>query len=145
MRFVHKQAVNAQLFKGDNVIFAAVGAQLVQLCFQSFAGLFHLLDGEILACIGFQFVDSQKGFGDLILNNALLPLEGKRDALKLTVTDDNSIVIAGSDAGAELFAVRRFKVFFPCHKQFCIGVQMQELRCPLLRQMVGHHKERFLA
>ena len=88
MRLVHKKAVNAQLLKGDNIILAAVGAQLVQFCFQRFTGALHLLDGKILSGIGFQFVDSQKSFRNLILNNTLLPLKRQRDALELAVTDD---------------------------------------------------------
>ena len=145
MRLVHKKAVNAQLLKGDNIILAAVGAQLVQLGFQRFAGALHLLNRKILSGIGFQFVDSQERFRNLILNNTLLPFKRKRDALKLRMTDDNGIVIAGGDAGAELFAVRRFKILAPCHKQFCVRVQMQKLRCPLLRQMIGNHEQAFLA
>ena len=145
MRLVHKKAVNAQLLKGDNIILAAVGAQLVQLGFQRFAGALHLLNRKILSGIGFQLVDSQERFRNLILNNTLLPLKRKRDALKLRMTDDNGIVIAGGDAGAELFAVRRFKILAPCHKQFCVRVQMQKLRCPLLRQMIGNHEQAFLA
>ena len=57
MALVNKEPVNAQLLKGDNIILSRIGAQLFQLCFQRFAGLFHLLDAEILACIGFQFFD----------------------------------------------------------------------------------------
>ena len=53
MRLVHKKAVNAQLLKGDNIVLAAVGAQLVQLGFQRFAGALHLLDGKILSGIAF--------------------------------------------------------------------------------------------
>ena len=145
MRLVHKKAVNAQLLKGDNIILAAVGAQLVQLGFQRFAGALHLLNRKILSGIGFQLVDSQERFRNLILNNTLLPLKRKRDALKLRMTDDNGIVIAGGDAGAELFAVRRFKILAPCHQQFCIGVQVQELAGPLFCQMIRHDKKRFLA
>ena len=66
-------------------------------------------------------------------------------ALKLTVPDDDGIVIAGGDAGTEFFAVRRLKVLAPCHQQLGIGVEVQKLRCPLLRQMVGHDKKTFLA
>ena len=141
MRLVHKKAVNAQLLKGDNIILAAVGAQLVQLGFQSLAGALHLFDGEILSGIGFQFIDSQECFHNLILNNALLPLKRKWDSFKLRMTDDNGIVIAGGNAGAELFAVRRFKILAPCNKQFCVRVQMQKLRRPLLRQMIRHDKK----
>ena len=54
MRLVHKKPIYAQLLKGDNIILALIGAQLFQLGFQCFAGLFHLLDAEIFASIGFQ-------------------------------------------------------------------------------------------
>ena len=83
MRFVYKKSVNAQLLKGDNIVLPRIGAQLFQLRFQRLAGLFHLLDAEIFTSIGFQFVDGGKRFINLLLNNALLPLIGQRNALKL--------------------------------------------------------------
>ena len=98
MRLVHKKTVNTQLLKGDNIILAAVGAQIVQLCFQRFPGLFHLFDGEILACVDFQLVDGGKGFINLLLNDALLPLKGQRNALKLRMANDDGIVVPGGVA-----------------------------------------------
>ena len=44
--------------------------------------------------------------------NGFLPFRGKRYSFKLRMTDDNRIVIAGGDAGAEFFAVGG-----PCRKQ----------------------------
>ena len=103
MALVHKKPVNAQLFKGNYIVFTLIGAQFFQLGFQRFPGLFHLLDGEILACVDFQLVDGGKRFINLLLNDALLPLKGQRNALKLAVPDDDSIVVAGGDTGAEFF------------------------------------------
>ena len=145
MALVHKKPVNAQLFKGNYIVFTLIGAQFFQLGFQRFPGLFHLLDGEILTCVDFQLIDGGKGLVDLLLNNALLPFKGQWDALKLRMADDDGIIIAGGDAGTEFFAVGSLKVLAPCHQKFCIGVEVQELRSPLLCQMVGHHKEGFLA
>ena len=145
MTFIHKEPVNAQLLKGDYIVLALIGAQFFQLGFQRFPGLFHLLDGEILACMGFQFVDGGKRFINLLLNNAFLPLKGQRNALKLAVPNDNGIVVPGGDAGAEFFAVSSFKILAPCHQKFCVRVEVQKLACPLLRQVIGHHKQRFLA
>ena len=101
MAFVHKKPVNAQLFKGDHIILSLIGAQFFQLAFQRFPGLFHLLDGEILACVDFQLIDGGKRFINLLLNDTLLPLKGQRNALKLAVPDDDGIVVAGGDAGTE--------------------------------------------
>ena len=140
MALVHKKPVNAQLFKGNYIVFTLIGAQFFQLGFQRFPGLFHLLDGEILTCVDFQLIDGGKGLVDLLLNNALLPFKGQWDALKLRMADDDGIIIAGGDAGTEFFAVGSLKVLAPCHQKFCIGVEVQELRSPLLCQMVRHNK-----
>ena len=51
--------------------------------------------------MGFQFVDGSKRFINLFLNYTLLPLKGQRDALKLAVTDDNGVIVAGGNAGTE--------------------------------------------
>ena len=145
MALVHKKPVNAQLFKGNYIVFTLIGAQFFQLGFQRFPGLFHLLDGEILACVDFQLIDGGKRFINLLLNDTLLPLKGQRNALKLTVPDDDGIVVASGDTGAEFFAVGSLKILAPCHQQFRIGIKVQKLACPLLCQMVGHDKKAFLA
>lgn len=109
LALVHKEPVNAQLLKGDHIILSLIGAQFFQLGFQCFPGLFHLLDTEILTCVDFQLIDGGKRFINLLLNNTLLPLKGQRNALKLAVPNDDSIVVAGGDAGAEFlrFAVSK--------------------------------------
>ena len=132
------------MLKGDYIVLALIGAQFFQLGFQRFPGLFHLFDTEIFACVGFQFVDGGKGLVDLLLNNAFLPLKGQWDALKLAVPDDDGIIVAGGDAGAEFFAVGSFKILAPCYQKLGIGVRIQELRSPLLRQVVGDNKKTFL-
>ena len=95
--------------------------------------------------MGFQFVDGGKRFINLLLNDAFLPFKGQWDALKLAVPDDDRIVVAGGDAGAEFFTIGSFKVLAPCHQKFCVRVEVQKLRCPLLRQVIGHDKKTFLA
>ena len=145
MALVHKKPVNAQLFKGNYIVFTLIGAQFFQLGFQRFPGLFHLLDGEILTCVDFQFIDGGKRFINLLLNDTFLPLKGQRDALKLAMPDDDGIVVPGGDAGTEFFAVGSLKVLAPCYQQLGIGVEVQKLACPLLCQMVGHDKKAFLA
>ena len=81
----------------------------------------------------FQLVDGGKRFINLLLNNALLPLKGQRNALELAVSDDDGIVVPSGDASAEFFAVGGLKVLAPCHQKFCVRVEVQKLRCPLLR------------
>ena len=110
MALVHKKSVNAQLFKGNYIVFTLIGAQFFQLGFQRFPGLFHLLDGEILTCVDFQLIDGGKRFINLLLNDTFLPLKGQRDALKLAMPDDDGIVVPGGDAGTEFFAVGSLKV-----------------------------------
>ena len=85
--------------------------------------------------MGFQFVDGGKRFINLLLNDALLPFKGQRDALKLRMADDDGIIVTGGDAGAEFFTVGSLKVLAPCYQKFCVRVEVQKLRSPLLRQM----------
>ncbi len=103
MRLVHKKPVNAQLFKGNYIVFTLIGAQFFQLGFQRFPGLFHLLDGEILTCVNFQLIDGGKRFINLLLNDTFLPLKGQRDALKLAMPDDDGIVVLQWRCGHRIF------------------------------------------
>ena len=143
MRFVHKQSVHTQLLEGDNVIFAVCCPQFFQLLFQIFAALLHLFHGKTLTAGILQLRNGILDFIDLFLNDAFLPLKGKRNALKLTVTDDNRIIVTRSNPGAELLAVGRFKVLAPCNQKFCIRIEVQKFCRPLLRQVVGDNKKTF--
>ena len=144
MRLGHKKPVNAQLLKGDNVVFAVCCPQFFQLLFQIFAVLLHLFHGKTLTAGILQLRNGILDFIDLFLNDAFLPLKGKRNTLKLTVTDDNGIVVACGDAGAEFLTVGRFKVLAPCNQKFCIRIEVQKFCRPLLRQVVGDNKKTFL-
>ena len=61
------------------------------------------------------------------------------------MADDNGVVFARGDAGAELLAVLRLEVLFRSHEDVGGGVQPQELARPLLGQVVGNDKEGFVA
>ena len=91
MRLIYKKPVNAQLLKGDNIVFARIGAQLFQLRFQRFAGLFHLFDAEIFACIGFQFFDGAALDGNAAMAelraNGVLALPSVDESVKLAEED----------------------------------------------------------
>ena len=60
------------------------------------------------------------------------------------MADDDGIIIPCRDPAAELFPVGRLKVFFGRDKDICRRVQAQEVRAPLLRQVVGHDIEALL-
>ena len=79
------------------------------------------------------------------MQHPLLPLFGDRDTLKLTVADDNSVIVAGGNTGAELLAVSRLEVLFGNGEDIGRGVQTQELRRPLFDQVIGHHKHGLVA
>ena len=61
------------------------------------------------------------------------------------MADDNGVIVAGGDAGAELLAVSRLEVLFGNGEDIGRGVQTQELRRPLLDQVIGHHKHGLVA
>ena len=61
------------------------------------------------------------------------------------MTDDDSIVVACGDSAAEALAVFGFEVFGRGHQDVGTGVELQILRSPLLRQMIRHNDQAFLA
>ena len=73
-----------------------------------------------------------------------MTLLGNRNALKLAVADDNSIVVAGGNSSAELLTVSRLKVFLGGSEDVRRGIQSQELGSPLLCQMVRHNEKGLL-
>ena len=87
------------------------GLELFQLYLEVFLGLFHLFDCPALfALLLLQLLDALGDFPDLLLDESSLTLRGERDFLELGMADDDGVVIAGGDAGAELLAVLRLEV-----------------------------------
>ena len=58
----------------------------------------------------------------LLLKQTLLTLLADGDLLKLRVAENNGVIVAGGDAGAELLAVFGFKVLFGGDQQVGRGV-----------------------
>ena len=90
--------------------------QLFQPRLQSLFRALQTFDGEAVAARKFGVHNAVCDFLDLLAQQALLPLRADGDTLKLRVADDNGIIIAGSDAGAEFLAVAGFKILFGCDK-----------------------------
>ena len=55
MALIYKQPINAQLFKGNNIILSVSREQFIQSGLQGFSRFLHLFDGEILAVLIFEF------------------------------------------------------------------------------------------
>ena len=72
MRFVHVQAIHAQLLKGDNIILAIFRLQLFELQFQLLSGTDELLDRKLVAASAGQFLNAGGDLVDLIFDKALL-------------------------------------------------------------------------
>ena len=78
------------------------------------------------------------------MKQPFLTLSGDRNTFKLRMPDDDGIVVSGGDSGAELFAVAGLEVLFRRYEDICGGIEAQELRRPLFREVIRHDKERFL-
>lgn len=83
--FVHHQAVNAQILKGDDVVLALLVVEFIQLFLKLFSRAFHLFDGKILGTRAFQKCDLVNDIIDLSLQVHLLAFRRKRDFLELAV------------------------------------------------------------
>ena len=138
MRLVHIQTVYAQLLKGHNIVLSGAVLELFELGFKAALGALQRLNGEPLRPLAFQLPQSFLHLKDLLRQKPLLTLHGDGYLLKLRVADDNGVVFACGDAGAELLAVLRLEVLFRSHEDVGGGVQPQELARPLLRQVVGN-------
>ena len=61
------------------------------------------------------------------------------------MSDDDGIVIAGSDTSAELLSVFRLEVFLCSHQNICRRIELKIFACPLLCQMIRHYEQALLA
>ena len=95
--------------------------------------------------IGFQFRDAVQDLTPLLFQKIPLPLYAYRDLLKLAVADDDGVIVAGGDPAAEPLAVLGFKIFPGGYQDVGGGIELQILRRPLFCQVIGHHKQAFLA
>ena len=145
MALVDENSVNAQLFKCDHIVLAALIIQLVDLGLQALFRLLHLFDREILRFFSLGFGNAHHDFVNLLFQNGPLALYAHRDLLELRMPDNNGIVVAGGDPAAEFLAVLGFKILAGSDKNIGRRIELQKLSGPLLRQMVGHHKEGFLS
>ena len=144
MRLVNEDSVNAQFLKGDHIVLAALVIQLVDLGLQALLGFLHLFDREILCFFSLGFGNAHHDFVDLLFQNGPLALHTHGNLLKLAVADDDGIVVAGGDPSTELLAVLGFKILAGGNEDICRRIELQKLSGPLLCQVVGHHKKRFL-
>ena len=124
MALINKEPVYAKLLKGHNIILIALIVQLFELQLQCFFGLLKLLDGEIVSTVPLHIRDAVRDFLKLLFQNSPLTLDAHWDLFKLTVTDNNCVVIACGDAAAKAFAVFGFKVLFRCHQNISGGIEL---------------------
>ena len=140
IRFVHKQPVNAQFLKGHNAVLFLVRSQFLQLGLQPLLFPHHLLDGEMLSVVLLNLVDTGHDFPQLILNDLFLALKADGNFFKLRLPDDNGVIVAGGDTGAEFLPAGGFKILLPGDKDVGRWIELHKFRGPLLGQVVGNHK-----
>src|SRR5699024_8786174 len=59
---------------------------------------------------------------------------------ELGVTDDNTVVIPGSDPGTETLPVGRLEIFFGSCQDFGVWIEPQDICAPLADQVIGDHE-----
>ena len=139
---VNEDAVNAQLLKGHKAVLAALIVQLGKSRFQRVLRPFQLLDRITLGLGALSLVDAVHDLVDLPLNDDLLSLGGHGNFLKLAVSDDNGVIVAGGDPCTEFLAVLRFKILFGRHKDIGRGIELEPFSRPLLGNVVGNDNQR---
>ena len=145
MCFVNVETVNAELFKSDYIILTGAVHQLLQTGFQALFGSLQRLDCKAFRTARFEFFKTFFDFRNLLLQKSLLSFLRYGDSLKLAVSDDDCIIVAGCNSAAELLTVSRFKVLFGCGENIGRRIQTEKFTCPLFGQMVRNNKQRLLA
>ena len=59
--------------------------------------------------------------------------------------DDDSVVVPGSNSTAEPFTVFGFKILFRSHQNISGRIELQELRRPLLGEVIRDYEQRLIA
>ena len=141
MAFIYEKPVHAEFLKGHNIVLLGLVAQLVELLLDGFLCALQLLDREIISSVSFQVCNAVSDFFKLLFKDSSLSLDAHRDFLKLRMPDDDSVVVPGSNPTAEPFTVFGFKVFLCCYENIRGRVELQELRRPLLGQVIRDNKQ----
>ena len=140
MALVNEQAVNAELFKVDYRILALGIIELVELCLNTLAGFHKLLDRELFAFGSLHIFDTSFYIKELFFQLHFLAFHAHRDFFKLTVSDNDRIIVARSNASAELLAVARFKILFGRDKDIGARIEPQIFGSPLTDKVIGNNK-----
>ena len=104
------------MFKVNHIILAVAGLQLFQPRLQSLFRALQALDGKAVAACELGILNTIGDFLNLLVKELFLPLRTDGDTLKLAVADDNGVIVAGGDTGAEFLAVVGFKVLLGSDK-----------------------------
>ena len=118
-------------------------AKLFQSGFQTALCFFKLFNGKMLAVAFREFLDAFGNFFDLFLDQSLLTRLRNRYFFELRVTDDDRVIIAGSNARTEFFASGLLKIPFGGNQNVGTGIELQKLARPLPGQVIGNDEQRF--
>ena len=145
MCLVNENTVNAEFFKGHDIILPGLVVQLVEPLLDRLLCALQLLDREVVTSISFELSNAFQHLIELLLQNSPLSLNGHGDLLKLAVPDNHRVIVTGCDPAAELLSVLGLEVFLRCHEDVRRGIELQILACPLFCQVIRNDKQALLA
>ena len=119
VRFVHKDAVDAELFKLDAVGVLCLAGEFLYLRFELLALLLHILDRHgVFPALFLGLVDGLNDLVDLLLIERDGEAVGDGDFLELLIGDDDRVIVSCGNPVCEGLAVGRGEVALLCHKDF---------------------------
>ena len=140
MALVNEQAVNSELLKVDYRILALGIIELVELCLNTLAGFHKLLDRELFAFGSLHIFDTSFYIKELLFQLHFLAFHTHRNFFKLTMPDDDRIIIARSNAPAEFLSIARFKILFGRNKDIGARIEPQIFGSPLTDKVIWNNK-----
>ena len=142
---INEKPVHAKFLKGHNIVLFRLVVELIELLLDGFFRALQLLYREIISSVSFQICNTVGDFLKLLFKDSSLPFNAHRYFLKLRMTDNDSVVVPGSNSSAEPFTVFGFKVFLRSHQNISGRIELQELRRPLLGEVIRDYEQRFTA
>ena len=143
VRFVHKQAVNTELFKINVILVLALGRQLSNLFLQLGFLLFHFLYGDAFSLALRLFLcNSINDFIDLLLVKFLAVCRRHRDFFKLLIGENDRVKVSVGNAVCIGHSVGLGEALLVRHKQPGSRKIALELHAPLCHKRLRHNEHR---
>ena len=145
VRFVHKDAVNAHVFKVDIIRVTSFCFQLLQLHFQALFRLLHVLHAAgLLAVVPLLLLYRSGDLVNGVLIEGFFVFRRHGNMAVLFAAHNHRVIVAGGNTVCKLLPILGVKIVLAQHQNLGRGEEVQKFTAPLAHKGLGHHEHRLL-